>query len=186
MRITSGNLKNRLILSREGRDTRPTLERLKEAIYSIIYDKIKEAKFLDLYAGTGNMSFEALSRGAKKAILIEQDVKALKVIIDNVERFNLSSKCRAYKNNVLRAIEILENKNEKFDIIFMDPPYAKNLTTETIEKISDCNLLEKDGVIICEHGKYEKLADEIGQFIKYDERDYNRKIVTFFKYKLGE
>ena len=126
------------------------------------------------------MSFEALSRGAKKAILIEQDVKALKVIIDNVERLNLSSKCRAYKNNVLRAIEILENKNEKFDIIFMDPPYAKNLTTETIEKISDCNLLEKDGVIICEHGKYEKLADEIGQFIKYDERDYNRKIAVSY------
>ena len=73
MRITSGNLKNRLILSREGRDTRPTLERLKEAIYSIIYDKINKAKFLDLYAGTGNMSFEALSRGAEKAILIEQD-----------------------------------------------------------------------------------------------------------------
>ncbi|WP_197407530.1 RsmD family RNA methyltransferase, partial [Caviibacter abscessus] len=86
MRITSGKLKNRVILSREGKDTRPTLERVKEAIFSIIYDKIDDANFLDLYSGTGNMSFEALSRGASKAIMIEKDVSALKVIIDNVTR----------------------------------------------------------------------------------------------------
>ena len=105
MRITSGKLKNRIILSREGRDTRPTLERVKESIFSILFDKIENANFLDLYSGTGNMSFEALSRGARRAIMIEKDTDALKVIIDNVQRLGLEDQCRAYKNNVLRAIE---------------------------------------------------------------------------------
>lgn len=181
MRITSGKLKNKIILSREGRDTRPTLERVKESIFSIIFDKVESSRFLDLYSGTGNMSFEALSRGAKKAIMIEKDTQALKVIIDNVNRLGLQNECRAYKNDVNRAIEILFNKNEVFDIIFMDPPYKENLTETTILKLSDFDILENDGIIICEHGKYEKLDNKIGKFIKFDEREYNKKIVTFFK-----
>ncbi len=180
MRITSGKLKNRIILSKEGRDTRPTLERIKESIFSILYDKIIDAKFLDLYSGTGNMSFEALSRGASYAIMIEKDVSALNVIIDNVQRLDLSNKCRAYKNDVLRAIEILKNKNEKFNIIFMDPPYRENLTVKTLMHLSKYDILEQDGIIICEHGRYENLENTIGNFIKYDEREYNKKIVTFY------
>lgn len=181
MRITSGYLKNKIIYSREGKDTRPTLERVKEAIFSIIYDKIIDADFLDLYSGTGNISFEAISRGAKKAVMIEKDKEALRIIIENVNKLNLQDKCRAYKNDVLRAIEILENKSEKYDIIFMDPPYKENLTYETLIKISEHNLLKNDGIIICEHGKYEILDEKIGNFIKYDERNYNKKIVTFYK-----
>lgn len=180
MRITSGKLKNRVILSKEGRQTRPTLERIKESIFSILYDKVVDAKFLDLYSGTGNMSFEALSRGASYAIMIEKDVSALKVIIDNVQRLDLSKYCRAYKNDVLRAIEILKNKNEKFDIIFMDPPYRENLTVKTLLQLSKYDLLEDDGIIICEHGRYENLENNIGEFVKLDEREYNKKIVSFY------
>lgn len=183
MRITSGYLKNRIIYSKEGNSTRPTLERVKEAIFSIIYDKIIDANFLDLYSGTGNMSFEAISRGAKKSVMIENDKEALRVIIENVNNLNLQDKCRAYKNNVLRAIEILDNKMEKYDVIFMDPPYKENLTKETLIKIDNHNILKEDGIIICEHGKYENLENEIGSFIKYDERSYNKKVVSFFKYK---
>lgn len=181
MRITSGTLKNRVILSREGFKTRPTLERIKESIFSIIYDKIIDAKFLDLYSGTGNMSFEALSRGAKRAILIEKDHEALNVIIDNVIRFNLEDKCRAYKNDTLRAIEILHKKREKFDIIFMDPPYKENLSAKTIEQLSNFDILNDNGIIISEHANYEKLNDKIGNFIKFDEREYNKKIISFFR-----
>ena len=119
MRITAGTLKNRKIKSREGRETRPTLERIKEAIFSIIGDKITKTKFLDLYSGTGNMAIEALSRGAERAIMIEQDKEALRIIIENINNLKLDNQCRAYKNDVLRAIEILDRKNEKFDIIFI-------------------------------------------------------------------
>ena len=136
MRVTSGYLKNRVILSRVGKETRPTLERLKEAIFSIIGNKIENSIFLDLYSGTGNISFEALSRGAKRSVMIEADKEALRVIIENVNKLGVEEKCRAYKNDVLRAIEILEKKNEKFDVIFMDPPYRENLTHKTLKKSS--------------------------------------------------
>ena len=173
MRITSGTLKNRKIKSREGKETRPTLERIKEAIFSIIGDKITDARFLDLYSGTGNMAIEALSRGAGRAVMIEQDKEALRIIIDNVNDLKLDGKCRAYKNDVFRAVEILGRKNEKFDVIFLDPPYK--------EKISESEILAEDGIIISEHSVYEKSKDTVGNLVKYDERDYNKKIVTFYK-----
>ena len=183
MRITAGELKNRKIKSREGRETRPTLERIKEAIFSIIGDKVEKAVFLDLYSGTGNIAIEALSRGAARAVMIEQDKDALRIIIENLNNLGLDRRARAYKNDVFRALEILGRKNEKFDIIFLDPPYKENITTDTIKKLSEIGLLEKDGIIISEHSVYEKLDNRIDNFVKYDERDYNKKIVSFYKLK---
>ena len=183
MRITAGELKNRKIKSREGRETRPTLERIKEAIFSIIGDKVEKAVFLDLYSGTGNIAIEALSRGAARAVMIEQDKDALRIIIENLNNLGLDRRARAYKNDVFRALEILGRTNEKFDIIFLDPPYKENITTDTIKKLSEIGLLEKDGIIISEHSVYEKLDNRIDNFVKYDERDYNKKIVSFYKLK---
>ena len=168
MRITSGTLKNRKIKSREGKETRPTLERIKEAIFSIIGDKITDARFLDLYSGTGNMAIEALSRGAGRAVMIEQDKEALRIIIDNVNVLKLDEKCRAYKNDVFRALEILGRKNEKFDIIFLDPPYKENITEKTLEKISESEILAEDGIIISEHIVYEKSKDKVGNLSEID------------------
>ena len=183
MRVTAGTLKNRKIKSREGRETRPTLERIKEAIFSIIGDKVVDAKFLDLYSGTGNVAIEALSRGAKRAVMIEQDKEALRIIIDNIDTLGLTNVSRAYKNDVSRAIEILGRKNEKFDIIFLDPPYKENISISTIEKVSENNILAEGGIIISEHSIYEKMPEKIGNFVKYDERNYNKKIVTFYCYE---
>lgn len=184
MRITSGILKNKKIKSREGRETRPTLERIKEAIFSIIGDKVVDSRFLDLYSGTGNMGIEALSRNAKRTIFIENNQEALRIIIENINDCKLENKSRAYKNDVLRAIEILSRKNEKFDIIFMDPPYKENLTEKTLMHISDFSLLDDDGIVISEHSIYEKISDVVGKLVKYDERDYNKKIISFYKYNL--
>ena len=183
MRIIAGTLKNRRIKSREGRETRPTLERIKEAIFSIIGEKVADAKFLDLYSGTGNVTFEALSRGAKRAIMIEEDKEALRIIIENINNCGFENISRAYKNDVIRALEILQRKGELFDIIFLDPPYKENISFDTLKKISECKVLKKEGIIISEHGNYEKLPDEIGDFVKYDERDYNKKILSFYRYK---
>lgn len=183
MRIVAGKLKNRKIYSREGRDTRPTLERIKEAIFSILGKQIDGAKFLDLYSGTGNIAIEALSRGAKRAVMIEKDKDALRVIIENINNLDLAESCRAYKNDIFRAIEILGRKNEKFDIIFLDPPYKENISTKTIEKIFEYKILDENGIIISEHGVYEKMPEKIEKFVKYDERDYNKKIVSFYSYE---
>ena len=176
MRIIAGEAKNRIIKTRKGFDTRPTLESVKESLFSIITPYIEGSVFLDLFSGSGSISLEAISRGAKRAVMIEKDGEALKYIIENIDNLGFSDRCRAYKNDVIRAIEILGRKNEKFDIIFMDPPYQDNVTKKVLKAIDKANILVEDGLIICEHHLLEDLEDNIASFRKTDERKYNKKI----------
>ena len=180
MRIIAGEAKNRIIKTRKGFDTRPTLESVKESLFSIITPYIEGSVFLDLFSGSGSISLEAISRGAKRAVMIEKDGEALKYIIENIDNLGFSDRCRAYKNDATRAIEILGRKNEKFDIIFMDPPYQDNVTKKVLKAIDKANILAEDGLIICEHHLLEDLEDNIASFRKTDERKYNKKILTFY------
>ena len=180
MRIIAGEAKNRIIKTRKGFDTRPTLESVKESLFSIITPYIEGSVFLDLFSGSGSISLEAISRGAKRAVMIEKDGEALKYIIENIDNLGFSDRCRAYKNDAIRAIEILGRKNEKFDIIFMDPPYQDNVTKKVLKAIDKANILAEDGLIICEHHLLEDLEDNIASFRKTDERKYNKKILTFY------
>ena len=180
MRIIAGEAKNRIIKTRKGFDTRPTLESVKESLFSIIAPYVENSVFLDLFSGSGSISLEAVSRGAKRAVMIEKDGEALKYIIENIDNLGFTDRCRAYKNDVVRAVEILGRKKEKFDIIFMDPPYQDNITTKVLKAIDKADILANDGLIICEHHLFEDLEDNIGAFRKTDERKYNKKILTFF------
>lgn len=180
MKIVAGTHKGRIIKSRKGNDTRPTLERVKESLFGIISPYVSGSKFLDLYSGTGNIAFEALSRGASRAVMIEKDPEALKIIIENVNNLGFEELCRAYKNESLRAIEILGKKHEKFDIIFMDPPYKDEVCSQTIKAIEKAGILEENGLIIAEHHMGEKMPEELGSFKKADERTYSIKTITFY------
>lgn len=185
MRIIAGEAKNRIIKTRKGLDTRPTLESVKESLFSIINPYIEDCVFLDLFSGSGSISLEALSRGAKRAVMIEKESEALKYIIENIENLGFSDRCRAYKNDVVRAVEILGRKKEKFDIIFMDPPYKEELCKKVLNAIAKADILADDGLIICEHHLFEDLEDEIFKFKKTDERKYNKKVITFYTKKSG-
>ena len=105
MRIVAGEVKNHKIKSQKGHMVRPTLERVKESLFGIVNPYIDNAVFLDLFSGTGNIALEALSRGAKRAVMIEHNEEAVKVIIENVNNLGLEDRCRAYRNDVFRAIE---------------------------------------------------------------------------------
>lgn len=180
MRIIAGTAKGRIIKTRKGLETRPTLESVKESLFSIIHPYIENSNFLDLFSGSGSIGLEALSRGAKKAIMIEKDAEALKYIIENINTLGFENSCRAYKNDVISAIEILGRKNEKFDIIFMDPPYKDEYCKKVLKAISKAKILNEDGLIICEHHLFENLEDELYDFKKSDERKYNKKVMTFY------
>jgi 16S rRNA (guanine(966)-N(2))-methyltransferase RsmD len=138
--------------------------------------------FLDLFSGTGNMALEALSRGAKRAVMIEKNGEAVSVIIENVNSMGFEDRCRAYKNEASRAVEILSRKREIFDIIFMDPPYKEELCTETIMLIDKCQILSERGIVLAEHHEKEKLTDEIGKLKKIDERNYGGKVISIYTY----
>ena len=180
MKIIAGDAKNKRIKSRKGTDTRPTLGSMKESLFSIIAPYVPDSVFLDLFSGSGSISLEALSRGAKRAVMIEKDTEALKYIIENVNSLGYEDRCRAYKNDVLRAVEILGRKGEKFDIIFMDPPYKEEVCTKVIKAIEKNKILADGGLIISEHHIFEELEDEIGEFKKADERKYGKKCITFY------
>lgn len=180
MRIIAGEAKNKKIKSRKGMNTRPTLGSVKESLFSIISPYVPDSSFLDLFSGTGNIALEALSRGSRRAVMIEQDPEALKIVIENINSLGYEERCRAYKNDVIRAVEILGRKEERFDIIFMDPPYKQELCTKVIKAISKAGVLAEGGLIICEHHIFEELADEIGEFKKADYRKYGKKAMTFY------
>ncbi len=180
MRIIAGEAKNKKLKSRKGSDTRPTLGSVKESLFSIIAPYIEDCVFLDLFSGTGNIALEALSRGAKRAVMIEADQEALKIIIENINDLGYENKCRAYKNDASRAVEILGRKEEKFDIIFMDPPYNENHCVKVVKAIAKSKILAEGGLIICEHHLFEDMPDEIAGFKKADSRKYGKKIMTFY------
>ena len=180
MRIIAGDAKNKKLKTRKGTDTRPTLGSMKESLFSIIAPYVEGARFLDLFSGSGSISLEALSRGAAKAIMIEKDNEALRYIIENVNTLAYEDRCRAYKNDVFRAIEILARKGEKFDIIFMDPPYKDSVCTRVLKAIQKNGILADDGLVICEHHLFEDMEDTVGEFKKADERKYGKKCITFY------
>lgn len=181
MRIIAGEAKNRIINTKKGTSTRPTLSNVREALFSIIAPAISGARFLDLFSGSGIIALEALSRGANKAIMIEKDSESLKIIIENINSLGYENKSRAYRNDALSALNILGRKEEKFDIIFMDPPYDMEICTKVLKSIEKNNLLSKDGLVICEHYFAEKMEDKIGKFKKINEKDYRKKVLSFYK-----
>jgi 16S rRNA (guanine(966)-N(2))-methyltransferase RsmD len=180
MRIIAGKAKGRTIKTRKGMDTRPTLDRVKESLFGILDPYINDARFLDLFSGSGSIGLEALSRGAKKCVMIEKDSEALKYIIENINNLGFDSISRAYKNDVERAVEILGKKREKFDIIFMDPPYRDEVCSKVIKAIKKAGILDEKGLIICEHHIAEKMPEELHGYKKTDERIYKTKVMTFY------
>lgn len=180
MRIIAGEARSRKIKSRKGHETRPTLANIKEALFSILAPHLEGSLFLDLFSGSGNIALEALSRGAKRAVMIEKNTEALRCIIENVNTLGFQEKCRAYRNDVFRAIEILSRKGEKFDIIFLDPPYQEELCTKTLETIQKYGILSENGIIVCEHHAFEDMAEQVGEFQKVHEKGYQKKVMTFY------
>lgn len=158
MRIISGLARGTKLYTLEGINTRPTLDRIKEPLFSIIQNRIKDAIVLDLFSGSGALGLEALSRGAKKAILCDNSYKAIEIINKNVEKTHFEDKvkvvCKDYK-------KCLENADEKFDLIFIDPPYEKNLAVSAVNIIINNNLLTKDGLIIIETDDEKREIEQI-------------------------
>lgn len=148
MRIISGKYKRRLLnYPKDKADLRPTKDMVKEAVFSILQNKVPDCTFLDLFAGVGSIGLEAVSRGAQEVVFIEQNPK---YIFENVALLKCEERLRIYKNDVLRAIEILSKKQELFDVIYCDPPYASELVEATLKKLKCFNILKKDGIIVVE------------------------------------
>lgn len=150
MRVIAGTARSLPLKTAEGPDTRPTTDRIKETLFNIIQADVPSARFLDLFAGSGAIGIEALSRGAQFAVFVENNRTALSCIEDNLHFTRLEGKARVMGKDCFHALKTLEMKGEAFQIIFMDPPYHQNLEHKVFEYLADSVLLDQDTLVIAE------------------------------------
>lgn len=149
MRVIAGSAKRLPLKTVEGMDTRPTTDRIKETLFNMIAFYIADSSFLDLFSGSGAIGIEALSRGAKEAVFVEQNQKAMACIRENLKVTKLAERAVLYESDVLFALRKMEGQ-KTFDYIFMDPPYDQLLEKQILEYLSESSLLSEDGIIIVE------------------------------------
>lgn len=149
MRIISGIYKGRKIVGYNLKNTRPTMDRVKESLFAMIQDKLKDKVVLDLFAGSGSLGIEALSNGAKYCYFVDHSNDAINILINNINQFNITN-ALIIKNDFLSSLEDFKKNGVTFDIIFLDPPYNENYLDIAIKKILALSLLNKGGLIICE------------------------------------
>lgn len=183
MRVISGKARGTKLSSIESLSTRPTLDRVKESLFNIIQKNLKGAVVLDLFAGSGQLGIEALSRGADKAYLCDINRDAVKMIKQNLEKTKLKDKAVVINEDYKKALRTL-NTNEKFDIIFIDPPYKEDIAVDSIIDIIHESRLKENGIMIIETDEIERDLREINKIenIKIiDQRKYGRASLIFIK-----
>ena len=157
MRIISGTSKGRKLVTPKRYSLRPTSDRVKESLFNILGSEIQGKVVLDLFAGTGNLGIEALSRGAKRVIFVEKGRQALRLIKTNIDQFGLADRSEILPRDVNRAIGILKQREECFDLILMDPPYEKGLIQRTLIKLDTHPIYHGDSILVIEHNRREPL-----------------------------
>lgn len=176
MRVVTGTERGRKLDAPKGLDVRPTSDMAKEAIFSILLNRVEGSVFLDLFSGTGQMGIEALSRGAKQAIFIDSSKQSIECIKSNIQKTKLSPQCRIA---LMDSLSFLRTCRDNIDIAFVDPPYNKGLIDEALPLLS--KVMDDDGIILCETDKNEELPDRAGDFVKAKEYKYGKAKVTAYR-----
>ena len=182
MRIISGTARGTKLYTLEGLETRPTLDRVKEALFNIICFDIPEATILDLFSGSGAIGLEFASRGAKKVYLCDKSKNACEIIQKNIAKTHLEKKVELYNLDFIEAIKKIANK--KMDIIYLDPPYKTDFIKIAIEELIKNKILKPDTLIIAETDEKEKIQKQIEEIEKIEiieERKYGRANIFFLK-----
>ena len=179
MRVISGKSRGCKLKSPEGLSTRPTTDRIKESLFNILAPDLYDCRFLDIFSGSGSIAIEALSRGAKEAVLIDSSDKAMAVIKENLMHTKLSENAETMKSDVFAALKVLGSKERKFDIIFMDPPYAAGLYKKVLETIVQYELLADDGYIVAEQSAEDEVQEADG-LENYRIKDYKTTKMAFY------
>lgn len=180
MKIISGKYKGRILKGYDMDGTRPTMDRVKESLFAMIQDYIKESVVLDLFSGTGNLAVEAISNGAKEAYLVDISKNAINTIKENIKMLNIDN-TNIINGDAIKALNMFKDNNIVFDIIFLDPPYHTDLLDKALTYINNnINILSNDALIICEtelsinYSKYNNLTI-------YKTKKYGQKIVNILK-----
>ena len=183
MRIITGDYRGRKLETPIGNDVRPTTDKVKESIFNLLQNEIYGSVCVDLFAGTGSLGLEALSRGAEKCYFCDNARASLNLIKTNIKI------CKAEDKSIILAgdyTKTLIRIKEKADIFFLDPPYHEGLYENCLSLIESLDLLNEDGIIIAEHGKHDEVPEQVGNLVKVRERRYGGIIVSIYRYAVEE
>ena len=178
MRVIAGIARGHKLESIEGMKTRPTTDRIKETLFNIIAFELQGCHFLDLFAGSGAIGIEALSRGAQRAVFVDDAADAAAMIEKNLHHTKLHDRADILRLNVIDALKQLAEKGESFDIIFMDPPYGQMLAASVLQALLQYNVLQKDGFVIMEHASDSAFCG-VGGFQIIKKKVYKTTTMTF-------
>ena len=179
MRIISGTSRGRRLVTPKSQAIRPTSDRVKESIFNILGDEVEGKVVLDLFAGTGNLGIEALSRGARKALFVEKGRQALRLIQKNLSQFGMKGRSEILPKDVSRAIGILKQRGESFDLILMDPPYEKGLIQKTLLKLYLHRIYHEESILVIEHDRREPIPERVEGWILTRQRGIGDTVISF-------
>ena len=181
MKIISGKFKGRIIQMPKG--IRPTSDKVRESLFEILKDRIEEAKFLDLYCGSGAIGIEAFSRGAEAITFVDDNINCIKTLKKNLSLLGISqsSSVNICHRMALKILEVFEETKAVFDIIFLDPPYYKDLAKNTLIAISNYAILARNAIIIAEIYKKEELPEDVGVLRQFRICKYGDTKLVFYK-----
>ena len=183
MRVVAGEYGGRRLKAVPGMKTRPTTDKVKEAMFNIIGPYLEGGQVLDLFAGSGGLSIEAVSRGADHATLVDRQYQAIKTIHENLSVTKEEDKFTVLKGDAYKMLNKLAKQEQGFDYVFLDPPYKKQQILELMEQLKKLGLLNTDALIICETDQVADLPEELADFELIKKADYGITELTFYRYK---
>lgn len=181
MRVVAGERKGMPLKAIDGTTTRPTTDKVKESIFSMIGPFFDGGIVVDLFAGSGGLGIEALSRGADRAIFVEKDSRAYSVLKENVKKCRYEEVSELYRNDATRAVKALLKRDIVIDLLFLDPPYHKVEYYQLVQTLVDAERLSTDAVILCEHAKEVELPENYGPFELVRQETYSSTIISIYR-----
>lgn len=183
MRVISGTAKGRHLKAVPGMGTRPTTDKVKEAIFSMIGPYFDGGMVLDLFAGTGGLGIEALSRGMDRAVFVDMDKKSIEVVRENLAACRLEQAAEVYRNEAERALKVLAKKESRFDLVFLDPPYRMKTADKLMEEMHGLGLLAPQAVVLVEHVSDYRYPEAFGPFVCRRFALYGETAVAIYDYQ---
>jgi len=182
LRVIGGEFRGKKLASIQGIRTRPTAARMRESLFNILSTRISGAKVLDLYAGTGALGIEALSRGAASAVFIDRHKTALSVIQKNISACNLVNRSKIIRWNILANLNCLKSSVHRFDLAFLDPPYDTGAIPKSMHNLHASGALEKGAEVVIEHSAREEIVEPLSGFDISAQRRYSDTVFSFCRY----
>lgn len=181
MRVIAGERKGMPLKAAQGTTTRPTTDKVKESIFNMIGPFFDGGLAVDLFAGSGGLGIETLSRGADNAIFIEKDGKAFQILQENIKKCRYEDQSELYKTDATRAVKALLKRDIEIDYLFLDPPYKKQEYYDLVFPLITENKLSNKGIIVCEHASNVELPEEFHDFKRTKQETYGDTVISIYK-----